>query len=98
MVEKPSERFRRPSGISGSGRETLTEVRELTIGPPKCPGGLSDILDWSGCPPGGPGVVGRPSQRSGNGWEALPGGPGVVGRPSRIFRSGRETRTKVREL
>ena len=40
---------------------------------------LPEVREWSGVPPGGPGVVGRPSCRSGwpirtsgNGCEALP--------------------------
>ena len=53
---------------------------------------LPEVREWSGSPSGGPGVVGRPSQKSGSGREALlevwellrapPGGPEVAGRPS----------------
>ena len=49
-------------------------------------------------------MIGRPSQRSGNGWEALPKGweklggppkgPGVVGRPSQSSGSDREALAK----
>ena len=51
---------------------------------------LPEVRQWSGGPPGGPAVVGRPSRRSGSFREALPefrewsigpiGCPGVVGR------------------
>ena len=41
------------------------------------------IREWSGCPPGCPGVFGRPTR--------------MPGRPSRMFRSGRESLQDVRE-
>ena len=53
---------------------------------------------WEGLrgPPGGPSVVGRPSQRAGSGWKALPegrerlgcpaGAQRVVGRPTWIVK------------
>ena len=44
---------------------------------------LPDVLEWSGGPPGCPGVVERPSP--------------VFGRPSRMSGSSRETLTEVRE-
>ena len=49
---------------SGSGREALLEVRELSVAHPK-------FRDWSGGPLGGLGVVRRPSRRSRSGREAL---------------------------
>ena len=71
-----------------SGREPIPQVRERT----GCP------IIGSGCPPRGPGVVGRPSRGSGSGQEALPEvwewsgvpskGPGVVERPSLKSESG----------
>ena len=84
--------------MSGSGWETLPDVRE-----------------WSGRPPGCPGVLGRPcrmygsggspSRMTGSGWEALPhvrewsvGPPecwGVVGRPSQMSGSGQVALTGV---
>ena len=67
---------------------------------------LSDILEWSGGPPGCPEEDGRPSRMSGSGRESLldvqewSGGPpicpGVVGRPYRMSGSGRETLLDVR--
>ena len=33
---------------------------------------LPDVWEWSGGPPGCPGVVGRPFQMNGSGSEALP--------------------------
>ena len=74
-----------PFRMSGSGRESLPDVRggwealpdvrEWSGVSPGCPG-------WSGGPPGCPGVVGWPSRLSGSGrktllvvwewWEALP--------------------------
>ena len=51
-----SGRGRRPSGLSGSGRETLLDVQEwlgVSLG---CPGG----------PLGCPGMFGRPSRMSGS--------------------------------
>ena len=47
---------------------------------------LPEVWVWSGVPPGGPGVVGRPFRRS-----------GVVGRPSRRSGSGRETLLEIWE-
>ena len=59
-----SERSGRHSLIFGNGRETLTEVREWSGGPP-------EVRDSSGGPPEDPGVVLRPSGRSWSGREAL---------------------------
>ena len=72
-----------------------------------------DVRNWSGGPPGCPGVVemsgrGREASRLyGCGREALPdvrewtggppGCPGVVGRPSRMSRCGREALPYVQE-
>ena len=71
--------------MSGSGREALKNIWEWS-------GTLPDVRDWSGFPPGCPGVVGKPYRRSGSGREALPdvrewsggptGCPGLVGSPS----------------
>ena len=81
----------RPSQKSGSGQETLLEVR-------KWPVTLPEVWNWSGEPHKGPKVVGRPSRRSGSGRETFPKvrkwsgdpprGPEVVGRPSRMSESG----------
>ena len=86
-----------PSWWSGSGRVSISENKDA----------LTEVQEWSGGPPGGPGLVERPSQRSGSGQEALPkvrewsggplGGPGVVGRPSQRSGSGREARPVVRQ-
>ena len=58
---------------------------------------LPEVREWSGSPPGCPGVVGRPSRKSGILQEFLPevwvwsggppGSPGVVGRSSKKYRS-----------
>ena len=60
---------------------------------------------WSGDPPGGLAVLGRPSRRCGSGREAipearmwsggLPKGPEVVERPSRRYGSGWESLREV---
>ena len=57
-------------------------------------GAFKDVREWSGGPPGCPGVDGRPSQMFDSGREALPdvrewsgghpGCPGVVARASRM--------------
>ena len=68
------------------GRETLSDVRQLTGGPPGSPGVvgrpsqmsgsgrevLPDVREWSGGPPGCLGVVRRPSQKFESGRVALP--------------------------
>ena len=54
---------RRLSRMTESGREALSVVREWSGDPSECPG----------CPPGYPGVVGRPFQIFGSGGEDLPG-------------------------
>ena len=48
---------------------------------------LPDVREWSGAPPGYPGVVGR-----------TPGCPCVVGRPSRMSRIGREALLDIQEF
>ena len=61
---------------------------------------LPDVREWSGCPSGCPGVVGKPSRmsRSGREWSGGPPKcPGVVGRPSRMSGSGLETLPYIRE-
>ena len=55
----------RPSRMSGSGRESLKNIREWL-------GTIPNVRDWIEVPPGCPGVVGSPSHMFGNGWEALP--------------------------
>ena len=75
--------------MSGSGRETLPDVREWSRGAHGCPrvverppnvwelsGTLPDVRYWFGGPHGCPGVVGRPSR--------------MFARPSRMSRRGRE--------
>ena len=74
----------RPSRMSGSGWETLMDVRDRSGDPPGCPG----VVGVPGCP----GVVGRLSRMPGSGLVALPdvrewsgglqGCPGEVGRTS----------------
>ena len=64
-----------------------------------------EFRKWSGNPPGGPDVVGRPFWRSGSGWETLPEfqnwsgdtavGLELFGRPFWRFGSGRETLPEV---
>ena len=51
--------------MSGSGRETLPEVRKWSEAMP-------EVWNWSGDPPGSLEGVGRPSRRSGTGWETIP--------------------------
>ena len=51
--------------MSGSGRESLQDVREWSRGPPGCPGVV-------GRPSGMSATVREPSQMSGIGPEALP--------------------------
>ena len=79
----------RPSRISLSGQEALPNVREpfrmSGSGLEALPGvsgqdALLDVQEWSGCPPGCPGVVEKPSQISGSGRERLPDVP-EFGRP-----------------
>ena len=53
------------------------------------------VRKWSGDPPGGPEVVGRPSRRIQNWSGDPPGGPEVVCRPARRSGSGRETLPEV---
>ena len=77
-----------PSQWSGTGRETLMEVR---TGQETLP----EVQKWSGDPPGGPEVVGRLSRRFGTGREAPLVSPDLVGRPSRRSESSRETLSKV---
>ena len=88
MVGSPfrsSGEVKRPSRMSGNGREALPDIREWSGDPPKCSvvvGGLYEYL----------GVVGFPSQMSESCWKTLqdvrkwsgvsPKCPGVVGRPS----------------
>ena len=54
-----------PFRLSGSGWETLPDVREWWKA-------LPDVREWSGNPPGCPGVIGKPSQMYGSGREYLP--------------------------
>ena len=73
---------RRPSRMSGSGRDTLSDVRERLGGPPRCSavvGRLSQMTERGGKPSrmsrrlrGYLGVVGRPSWMSGSGRNTLP--------------------------
>ena len=82
--------------MSGSSRETLLDVlewsgdtldaRELSRGPPRCPGpverpyrmsgcgreALPDVREWSEGHPGCQGVVERTCRMSGSGRQALP--------------------------
>ena len=82
--------FRRPSRMSGSGRDTLSDVREWSVGPPGCP----EVVGWPSR------MCERPSRLSGSVRKAFPdvwetlsdvwewsgsslGCPGVVGWPPR---------------
>ena len=47
--------------MTGSGRETLPDVRES----------LPDVQEWSGGPPECPGVVGMPTRMTGSGRQTL---------------------------
>ena len=51
--------------MSGSGREALTNVRELS-------GGHLDDREWSVGPLGCPGVNRKHSQMTESGWESIP--------------------------
>ena len=60
----------RPSWRSGSGQESLPEVRKWLETLPEvqnCSETILDVWNWLGNSPGGPGVVGRSSRRSGSG-------------------------------
>ena len=101
-----------PSRMSGSGRDALPDVRQLSRGPTGCPAvvgtpsrlsgsgreALPNVREWSGCPPGCQGVVGvaLPEVREWSG--GLPGCSGVVGRTSRMSGSGREALPDVQEF
>ena len=64
----------RPSRRSGSGRETLPEVQRYQETLPESGTGretLPEVRKWLADPPGGPEIVGRPSQRSGSGRKTL---------------------------
>ena len=85
----------RPSRRSGFGRVAISEGKDF----------LLEVREWSEGPLVVPGVVERPSWRSGSGWGGPfgglgrhSGGPGVVGRPSRRYGSGREALPEVWEL
>ena len=82
--------------MSGSGWETLPDVREWSRGPPRCSGVVGRPPGCAGVVrgiPKCPVVVAKPSRMSGCGREAFPdvqkwsgdhsGCPGMVGRPSR---------------
>ena len=73
----------RPSRMSGSGRETLSDVREALSVSGSCPEPLTDSRVWLGGPPGCLAVFGKPSRMS--------------GRPSRISGSCPESLTESRE-
>ena len=60
---------RRPSRLSGGGRETLPDVRECLGDPPGCPGVPIGCL---GAPTGCPILVDWPSWMSETGWEGIP--------------------------
>ena len=68
--------------MSGSGRDSLLDVREWTTGPLECPEVVRRPSQMTGSDrealPGCLAVVGSPSRMSGSG-----------GRPSRMSRSGR---------
>ena len=64
MVKNFYRKSEKLSRMSGSGWEALLDVREYREA-------LSDVREWSGGPPGCPGMVGRPSWMSSSGREAL---------------------------
>ena len=86
--------------MSGSGPDTLLEVRKVLMNArkvlPNARKDLPDVREWSGAPPGCPGVVEGPPGCPGVVWMP-PGCQGVVGRPSRMSRNGREALPNVRE-
>ena len=65
--------------MSGSGRESLPDIRRCSGGPPGCPivvettsrMALTNIQEWSGRPSECPRVFGRPSRMSGIGQETI---------------------------
>ena len=83
--------------MSGSGRESLPEVREWSVGPPGCTGVIGSPSQMSQS-------VRHPLT---GGWEAFPdvrewsgdhpGYPDVVGRPFRMSGSGLVALLDVRE-
>ena len=92
--------------MSGNGRETFPNVRELlrdTPGSLKVVGGPLDVREWSGEPLGCLKVSGRPSQMSLSGrrpfwmFGSCREAPRISRSPSRLFRSDRETLPNVRE-
>ena len=93
VVGSPSQKFGRPSWRSVNGRDTLpdvpegwealSDVRQLSGGPPECAEG----------PPSCPGVVGWPFRMFVSGRETLPN----VREASWMSGSGRETLPDVRE-
>ena len=80
-----------PSRSVLSGQQSLPQCRVWSAGLPDC-------REWLACPPGVSGVVSRPSQRVGRGWQ-VPRSvgsdrqsllqSGVVRMPSRSVGSGR---------
>ena len=58
--------------MSGSGLEALPNVREAVPVVREWWEALADVREWSGCSPGCPEVVGRPSRMSGSDQDALP--------------------------
>ena len=77
-------------GAHLEGREALLKDREWSVGRPKGPGVVGKQSRWSG-------VVGRPSQRTGSGQEALPKSWEGVGRLSRRAGGGRQALPDVWE-
>ena len=97
---------RRPYRMYGSGQQSLSNVREWSGDLHECPERPSGcprvverrvLREWSGGPPGCPGVVGGPYGFCGSGRETLPNGREVVGRPSGFCGSGREALSDVQE-
>ena len=98
----------RPSGLSGSDRETLPNVQEALPDVRKSLKTLPYVRDWFEGFCGCTGVVGRHSWMSGGGLEALPDVwvwsrvtprcPGVDGSSCWMSGSGREDLPDVREL
>ena len=81
------------SRMSGSGRETILDVRESLSDVRKLSGGLTDVQEWSGGPRECPGVVRRPSQMSKSGRKACR----MSGSPSRMAGSIGKALLDVRE-
>ena len=63
----------KPTRTSGRGRESQPHVLDWSVVQPEGHRGVHpEVREWSGGPPLGPGVVGRPTHRFGRCREAHP--------------------------